>query len=139
MADVYPEQQFLETLVKAIVNKPELVSVVRTVDTKGTLLMVHVDPSDMSYVIGKHGQMAQALRIILKGMGAKANEKLNMKIYEPDESRRAHQEGRGQAYGETASFEAPVQVPAPTPAAAPSVRHGEAGLVTDEDLSDLGI
>lgn len=129
MADAQHDQQFLEMVVKAIVNKPELVNVVRTVDDLGVLLTLHVDPSDMSYVIGKRGQMAQALRIILKGMGAKANARINMKIYEPEESRRAHQEGRGNA--ETSFSEAP--------AAAPAVRHGEAGLVTDEDLSDLGI
>lgn len=125
MADMQHDQQFLEMVVKAIVNKPELVSVTREVDELGVLLTLHVDPSDMGYVIGRRGQMAQALRILLKGVGAKANARINMKIYEPEDARRAHQEGKGPA---AASAEA-----------APAPRHGEAGLVTDEDLSDLGI
>ena len=115
MADMHQDQQFLETVVKAIVNKPELVRVERTVDELGVLLTLHVDPSDMGFVIGQRGRMAQALRILLKGVGAKSNARINMKIYEPEDARRAHQETKV------------------TP------RHGDAGLVTDEDLNDLGI
>jgi predicted RNA-binding protein YlqC (UPF0109 family) len=123
MADVQHDQAFLEYVVKAIVNKPELVSVDRLVDDRGVLLTLHVDPSDMKYVIGKRGQMAQALRILLKGVGPKTNARINMKIYEPEEARRAHQEGR-----------------APHEEAAPAEqRYGESGLVTDDDLADLGI
>lgn len=125
MADMQHDQEFLEQVVKAIVNKPELVKVDRTVDELGVLLTLHVDPSDMGYVIGRRGQMAQALRILLKGVGAKANARINMKIFEPEDARRAHQEGR-----------APQ---AEIAAQAPAARHGEAGLVTDDDLSDLGI
>lgn len=117
MVESHQDQQFLEMVVKAIVNKPELVSVERTVDELGVLLTLRVDPSDMGYVIGRRGQMAQALRILLKGVGAKANARINMKIYEPEDARRAHQESKG----------------------SPAPRHGEAGLVTDEDLNDLGI
>ena len=118
MADMHQDQQFLETVVKAIVNKPELVRVERTVDELGVLLTLHVDPSDMGFVIGQRGRMAQALRILLKGVGAKSNARINMKIYEPEDARRAHQD---------------------TKSVAPAPRHGEAGLVTDEDLNDLGI
>ncbi len=108
------EQELLMTLVKAIVNQPEEVKVERTVDERGVLLTLHVSPSDMGYVIGRDGQMARALRILLKGVGAKQNARVNMKIYEPDDARRAHQEQK-------------------------VTSHGEAGLVTDADLSDLGI
>ena len=131
MAELHHDQQFLEMVVKAIVNKPELVSVTREVDELGVLLTLHVDPSDMGYVIGRRGQMAQALRILLKGVGAKANARINMKIYEPEDARRAHQESRSTVAPSGAAEVAPV--------AAPASRHGEAGLVTDEDLSDLGI
>lgn len=126
MAESHHDQQFLEMVVKAIVNKPELVNVTREVDELGVLLTLHVDPSDMGYVIGRRGQMAQALRILLKGVGAKANARINMKIYEPEDARRAHQDSK-------------ATTPSSAPVAAPAPRHGEAGLVTDEDLSDLGI
>ncbi len=124
MVETHQDQQFLEMVVKAIVDKPELARVERTVDDLGVLLMIHVDPSDMGKVIGKRGQMAQAIRIFLKGLGAKTNARINMKIFEPEDARRAFQETR-----------TPM---ADTRPSAPN-RHGEARLVTDEDLSDLGI
>lgn len=124
--DVHQDQDFLLTVVKAIVNKPELVKVTREVDELGVLLTLYVDPSDMGFVIGRRGQMAQALRILLKGVGAKVNARINMKIYEPEDARRAHQESKG-------------TVPVMASAAPAAPRHGEAGLVTDEDLQDLGI
>jgi hypothetical protein len=51
----------------------------------------------MGYVIGRQGQTARALRILLKIVGAKENARVNLKIYEPEEMRRQHQESRSQA------------------------------------------
>lgn len=121
MAEQFIDQQFLEYVVKSIVNHPEDVLIDRTIDEKGVLLTLHVNPDDMGYVIGREGQTARALRILLKIVGAKGNARVNMKIYEPEEARREHQERK-------ASTPAPV-----------AAKHGEAGLVTDSDLSDLGI
>ncbi len=129
MADTHQDQQFLEMIVKAIVKKPELARVERTVDTLGVLLMIHVDPSDMGYVIGRRGQMAIAIRTVLKGLIAKTDMNVNMKIYEPEGARRAFQESRGQTKEGAAPL---LKEEAPH-------RHGAARLVTDEDLSDLGI
>lgn len=78
------DQQFLETIVKAIVSKPEAVQVERTVDEMGVLLTLKIDPSDMGYVIGRKGQTAQAIRTLLKIIGAKNNARVNLKIYDPE-------------------------------------------------------
>lgn len=123
MADEqHVEQHFLEFVVKSIVNHSEEVKVERTVDERGVLLTLHVGQDDMGYVIGRDGQTARALRILLKIVGAKANARVNMKIYEPESARREHQERKGgEQEGGT------------------DARHGEAGLVTDSDLESLGI
>ncbi len=126
MDEQYTDQQFLEYLVKSLVNRSEDVKVERTVDERGVLLTLHVNPEDMGYVIGRDGQTARALRILLKIVGAKANARVNMKIYEPESARREHQERKSASVG-TAT------------APAPSAKHGDAGLVTDADLQDLGI
>jgi predicted RNA-binding protein YlqC (UPF0109 family) len=119
------DQEFVEFVVKSIVNHPEDVKVERTVDDRGVLLTLHINQEDMGYVIGRQGQTARALRILLKTVGAKDDARVNLKIYEPDEMRRQHQEGKGGSRG-------------PSESAAPA-RHGESGMVTDDDLADLGI
>ena len=126
MADTQQDQEFVEYVVKAIVNHPEDVKVERTVDDRGVLLTLHINQEDMGYVIGRQGQTARALRILLKTVGAKDDARVNLKIYEPDEMRRQHQEGKATT----------------RPVAAPReerVTHGDAGMVTDDDLADLGI
>jgi hypothetical protein len=42
----------------------------------------------MGYVIGRKGQTAQAIRILLKIVGAQNNARVNLKIYEPEGDRR---------------------------------------------------
>ena len=77
------DQKFVEETVKAIVNNPAGVKTSRTIDERGVLITLEVDPSDMGYVIGRSGQTARALRIILKIVGAKNNARVNLKIMEP--------------------------------------------------------
>jgi predicted RNA-binding protein YlqC (UPF0109 family) len=78
------DKAFLEMIVKSIVGKPEAVQVDRTVDEMGVLLTLKVDPTDMGYVIGRKGQTAQAIRTLLKIVGAKNNARVNLKIYDPE-------------------------------------------------------
>lgn len=78
------DKQFLETIVQHIVGNPDAVSVERTVDERGVLLTLKIDPADMGYVIGRKGQTAQAIRTLLKIVGAKNNSRVNLKIYDPE-------------------------------------------------------
>jgi len=78
------DKQFLEMIVKNIVSNPDDVSVDRTVDEMGVLLTLKINPSDMGYVIGRKGQTAQAIRTLLKIVGAKNNSRVNLKIYDPE-------------------------------------------------------
>jgi len=88
MAEQHSDQQFVEYVVRAIVNHPEDVSTDRTVDEMGVLITLKVNPEDMGYVIGRSGQTARSLRTLLKIVGAKNNARVNLKIYEPEGSRR---------------------------------------------------
>lgn len=78
------DKQFLEMIVKSIVSNPNDVSVDRTVDEMGVLLTLKINPADMGYVIGRKGQTAQAIRTLLKIVGAKNNSRVNLKIYDPE-------------------------------------------------------
>lgn len=84
------DQEYLEMLVKGIVNNPNDVKVERTIDERGVLLTLHINQSDMGYVIGREGQTARALRTLLRIVGAKSNARVNLKIFEPEGSRPPH-------------------------------------------------
>ncbi len=88
MAERHADQEFVEMLVKEIVQYPEEVRTERTVDEMGVLITLHINPSDMGYVIGRQGQTARAIRTLLKIVGAKHNARVNLKIHEPEGSRR---------------------------------------------------
>ncbi|HBU06832.1 MAG: KH domain-containing protein [Candidatus Magasanikiibacteriota bacterium] len=81
------DQIFLEYVIKAIVNNPDDVKVTRTVDERGVLLVLDINPSDMGYVIGRQGQTARSVRTLLKIVGAKNNARVNLKINEPEGGR----------------------------------------------------
>ena len=87
MADM-TDQQFVETIVRAIVNHPDDVRTERTVDERGVLITLHINQEDMGYVIGRQGQTARSIRTLLKIVGAKENARVNLKIYEPEGARR---------------------------------------------------
>lgn len=80
------DQAFVEYVVKALVTNPDAVSVKRTVDDMGVLLELSVDPADMGKVIGKAGATAKSIRTLLRVLGAKSDERVNLKIVEPEGS-----------------------------------------------------
>lgn len=78
------DQQFLEYVVKALVDNPDGVKVNRTVDEMGVLLTLEVNPADMGKVIGRSGNTAKAIRTLLRVVGMKHNARVNLKINEPE-------------------------------------------------------
>ena len=77
------DQQFLEFLVKSVVDHPEDVVITRQVDEMGVLLILRVNPQDMGQVIGREGSTAKAIRSLLRIFGVKNNARINLKIEEP--------------------------------------------------------
>lgn len=77
------DQQFLEYVVKALVDAPDQVKVVRTVDEMGVLLTLEVGAADMGKIIGRQGNTAKAIRTLLRVVGMKNNSRVNLKINEP--------------------------------------------------------
>jgi len=82
--EAYKDQEFLEMLVKALVDKPEKVNVSRKVDEMGVLISLDVDPEDMGKIIGRQGNTAKAIRTLLRVVGMKNNARVNLKINEPE-------------------------------------------------------
>jgi predicted RNA-binding protein YlqC (UPF0109 family) len=90
MADERPshDQEFVEYVVKSIVDHPDDVKVDRTVDEMGVLITLSVNPDDMGQVIGRQGATAKSIRTLLRVIGAKNNARVNLKISEPEGSER---------------------------------------------------
>lgn len=84
MAEI--EQDFLGYIAKAIVEKPEGVNITRTLDKKGVLLELKVDPEDVGKVIGKRGSTVNAIRTLLRVLGAKHDARYSLKVNEPQDN-----------------------------------------------------
>jgi len=81
------DQQFVEYIVKSLVSNPEDVQINRTIDEKGVLIELTVNPADLGRVIGKRGSGAQALRTLLRALGTKNEARYNLKIVDNGEPR----------------------------------------------------
>lgn len=77
------DQEFLEYVIKSLVDNPDKVKVDRKVDEMGVLMTLDIDPADMGKVIGRSGNTAKAIRTLLRVVGMKNNARVNLKINEP--------------------------------------------------------
>jgi hypothetical protein len=77
------DKEFLQYVVKALVDNPNDVKISREVDEMGVLLTLDVNPADMGKVIGRDGNTAKAIRTLLRVVGMKNNARVNLKINEP--------------------------------------------------------
>ncbi len=108
MAKMEKDQEFVESVIKSLVDHPEDVKTERKIDEMGVLITLHVHPEDMGQVIGRSGATAKSIRTLLRVVGAKNNARVNLKIVEPEGSTRGPRREAG---------EAPVEAPAPRKAA----------------------
>ena len=120
------DQEFLEYVVKALVDNPVDVKVNRVVDEMGVLLTLDVNPNDMGKVIGRSGNTAKAIRILLRVVGMKNNARVNLKINEPAGSTRGMGGGMGGP-----------DMRAPMPPVAPEAPQGAASRSIDDALDDI--
>ncbi len=87
MAEKFQDQEFLEYLIKSLVDNPTAVKVSRQVDEMGVLMTLKIDPADMGKIIGRAGNTAKAIRTLLRIVGLKNHARVNLKIEEPDGGR----------------------------------------------------
>ena len=117
------DQQFVEYIVKTLVNNPDKVSVERKIDEKGVLLSLTVDPEDVGRVIGRRGATAQSIRVLLRALGTKQDARYNLKIVNTDENSEEHA-------GRAARAEEEVEKDVET------VTEAEENEEADEELED---
>lgn len=94
MSNTATDQEFLEYLVKSLVDHPDDVKVDRKVDEMGVLLSLRVNRMDMGQVVGRQGATAKSIRSLLRIVGIKNNARVNLKIEEPEGSIRGERAPR---------------------------------------------
>ena len=99
--------EFVEYVVKSIVDHPDDVKLDRTIDEMGVLITLTVNPEDMGQIIGRQGATAKSIRTLLRVIGARNNARVNLKINEPEGSSRP---ARPAMDAEASSTEMPVAV-----------------------------
>lgn len=70
----------VEVIAKALVDKPEEVSITRTERENEIILELKVASEDMGKVIGKSGKIAKAIRSIVKAASVKSDKKVILEI-----------------------------------------------------------
>jgi len=93
------DKDFLEFIVKALVDHPEDVKLDRRVDEMGVLLSLKVNPEDMGQIIGRAGSTARAIRSLVRIVGLKNHARVNLKIEEPEGGRPVAQEKKASSEG----------------------------------------
>ncbi|MDQ5961325.1 MAG: uncharacterized protein QG581_246 [Patescibacteria group bacterium] len=88
MTDNMQDREFVEYVVKMLVDHPDDVKVERKIDEMGVLITLDVNAQDMGMVIGREGMTAKALRTLLRVIGARNSARVNLKINEPEGSTR---------------------------------------------------
>ncbi|TAL11652.1 MAG: KH domain-containing protein [Nitrospirae bacterium] len=72
----------IELMAKALVDKPDEVSVRETDGEKTTIIELRVAQDDLGKVIGKQGRTARSMRTILNAAGTKLGKRCVLEILE---------------------------------------------------------
>jgi len=73
-------EELLKSIVLALVDSPDEVSVT-TIEKDGEIILeLKVAAGDMGKVIGKQGRIAKAIRVVVKAAGAKENKSIGVEI-----------------------------------------------------------
>ncbi|MCX6746299.1 MAG: KH domain-containing protein [Candidatus Parcubacteria bacterium] len=78
------DQKFLETLLDMLVSNPKKVKVKRTVNERGVLLTIDVDPEDLGTLIGKQGRNIDSIRQLVRIIGMKEKAFVSIKLNQPE-------------------------------------------------------
>ncbi len=72
--------EFVDTVVRAVVEKPEAIEIDEETEGNARTFFVHCDPEDVGKVIGKSGRVVSAIRCVVSAVAAKQREKAFVKV-----------------------------------------------------------
>ena len=76
-------KEFVEFIVKQMVDKPDIVSVEESMPNENTFeIKIKVDQSDIGKVVGKKGKNIDALRTLITAVAAKERHRVTLQLIE---------------------------------------------------------
>ena len=85
MSEGKTAMEFVKYIVNQLCEIEEEVIIEQKTDELGILITIQVAESDMGRLIGKKGQTISAMRTLVRIIGAKEDERINLKVVEPSE------------------------------------------------------
>ncbi len=73
-------KELLLYMAKNLVDDPDSVTVSESQGDEGTVLELHVAPSDMGKVIGRQGRIAKEIRTIVKTVAQRTGDRVTVEI-----------------------------------------------------------
>jgi len=121
-------KELIEYIAKTLVDDPSQVQVDEIEGTSSVVLELHVAPEDMGRIIGRKGQVANAMRTLLRVLGGKEGKRVTLEIVESLLAEAAAEEV-------VAEEVAPVEEEAPMEEAAPTEAEVvEEILIVEEEV-----
>ncbi len=83
--EALPGYDFIKTVLEMLVEDKDQLFVEGKIDELGVLITVRVSDKDMGKLIGKSGQTIKSIRTLLRVIGGTLNQRVNLKVLEPQE------------------------------------------------------
>jgi uncharacterized protein len=74
------EKELVEHIIKSLVEFPDQISINVIEGEKSTILELRVAESDLGKVIGKHGRIAKAIRLLLSASASRTERRVSLEI-----------------------------------------------------------
>ena len=78
-----PGVAFITFVLENLIEDHDELHIESRTDDLGILISVKVSQNDMGKLIGKSGQTIKSLRTLLRTLGGKLNQRINLKVIEP--------------------------------------------------------
>lgn len=73
-------EEILKTIIEGLVDNKEAISVEKVEGDFKDVYKVKVDKAEMGKIIGRQGKIAQAIRTIVKSLGAKEKKRIDVEF-----------------------------------------------------------
>lgn len=81
---MHKDQELVEAIAKVLVQNPKDVKTSRTVNERGVLITLDVNPEDIATIIGKQGHTITLIRQLLKIIGLRNRSWVSLKLTQPE-------------------------------------------------------